>query len=288
MRKRALLLLLLAAACSSPRPRPPRGEPVLTVEGKVEHGPFRFGAGDLAALPRLAFPAAAPGVPGEARFEGVALAKLLTESMEPKKDADLAVVHGIRGLAVPVPLSAVRQLRPVLADTANGGALASWKASAAPLVLAWPNVQQPGIDTDPRMRSWWVEGITRIELANWNGTYGKALRVPPGSSDEARLGADPLAALCISCHRVRGAGGTRGPALEARRLPVGDEAFAAAMRDHLRQQTGNAAAPETSAATARQIAAFLRAASVAGTPRVEDEPPPPDTRMELPPDRRRR
>jgi len=59
MRKRVLLAAALVA-CAGPRPRAPRGEVVVTFEGNIEHGPYRFGEGDLPDLPRRGFKALSP------------------------------------------------------------------------------------------------------------------------------------------------------------------------------------------------------------------------------------
>ncbi len=280
MRNRVLVLAAVAA-CAGPRPRAPSGEVVFSVTGRVEHGPYRFGQGDLGRLHRRGFRAVTPVSGAEARFEGVAVGALLQDSMDLEKDADTAVFHGRGGYRAAVPLAAVRQLKPVLADRVNGAAVGAWRSDSAPLVLAWPNVEAPGIDSDPRMRWWWVSGVTKLELVSWIATYGRALRVPQGASDEARLGADVIATQCMECHRVRGVGGTGGRELTGaagRDL----ESFAASLRVHL-QKAGMASAPEVTPAAARQIAAFLRAVEVSGGKSEEEglpveTPPPPQPR----------
>ncbi|HEX9290367.1 MAG TPA: c-type cytochrome [Anaeromyxobacteraceae bacterium] len=279
MRTRVLFAAALVA-CSGARSRTPRGEPVLSFEGKVEHGPYGFGKDDLPRLPRRGFKAVAPMTGKSASFEGVAVAPILADVVEVRKDADTAIFHGRGGYAVPVPVSALRQIKPVLADKVDGIAVGEWREGAAPLQLAWPNVDQPGIESDPRARWWWVGGVTKVEMQSWVGTYGKALRVPPGASDDARLGADAISVSCIGCHRVRGVGGTRGPELKdgGARDP---QAFAAMLRDHLGRTSGMDV-PETSPAAARQIAAFLRALEIAGT-RPEEEIQPPEPPPPLPP-----
>jgi hypothetical protein len=243
---------------------------VLTFEGSVLHGPFRFGAADLPALPRRSFLAASPFGDQRARFEGVSLAGLLEEEMELAKDADIAVFHGRGGYTAPVPIVTLRQLKPVLADRIGDAPVRAWREGAAPLQLAWPNVEHPGIDTDPRMRWWWVEGVEKVSLQNWIGSYGKALRVPAGARDDARIGASVLASTCIVCHRVRGVGGTRGPELSDALVRSRPQPFATRMRDHQVKVSGVTSAPETSPVAAGQVAAFLRAVELAGT-RAEDE-----------------
>ncbi len=278
MRTRLLLATSLLA-CSTPRPFPTRGEPVVSFEGKVEAGPHRIGAEDLKALPRRAFAATAPAGGAPARFEGMAIASFLADKIELKRDADLAIFRGEGGRAAAVPLTAIRQLKPVLADTVDGAPISGWRKEASPLQLAWPVQEWPGIDSDPRLRWWWVGAVTKVELASWSATYGKALRVPPGASDAARLGADVLATSCMSCHRVRDMGGTKGPELT---VAVAGEpkSFATAMRDHLRTASGHASAPETPPAAAGQVLAFLRAVELAARP--EDEVKEPE-RPEAPP-----
>ncbi len=273
MRTRVCVLAVLLA-CAAPRPQPPSGAVVLVVEGKVENAPFRFGRDDLGHLPRRGFAATAPIAAGaRTRFEGIALAALLADRMEVKREADVAVVHGVGGVAAPVSLALVRQLRPVLADSVGGEDVARWRAGAAPLQLAWPNLEHPGLDTDPRVRWWWVGGVSRIVLEEWTSTYGRALRVPHGAGDAARLGAGVLATSCIGCHRVRGVGGTRGPpltggAIDARRV-------LALPRTHLRQVSGSAGAPDFTPDDAGQVAAFVSAVRVAGPDDDEFTPPPP-------------
>ena len=284
MRTRLGLFALLAA-CSAPRPQPPRGAVVLTVEGKVEFAPFRFGAEDLPHLPRGAFRAIAPG--GQSadakRFEGVALETVLTDKMELNHDADTAIVHGADGVEVPVPLAVVRQLRPVLADHANGTPFGPSAAGPVSLSLVWPNLDHPGIDTDPRMRWWWVGGVEKIVIQSWLATYGRALQVPAGAPASARLGADVVSAQCIGCHRIHGMGGTRGPELvRSGERPV-VRASRAGLRGHLRAVSGTPSAPEITAAVADQVIAFLDSLAEAGPFRDEVEPARPGLDEELPP-----
>jgi mono/diheme cytochrome c family protein len=281
MRKRVLLALALVA-CSAPRPRPPRGDPALTVEGRVENGPFVFGLEDLASLPRRAFSAAAPFPDGaaSARFEGVTFPALLNATLEVMRDGDTAVFHGEGGMLAVVPVPVLRQLEPVLADRVDGGAVRAWRPGARPLQLAWPNLDNPGVDSDPRMRWWWVTGVHTVALQSWRMTFGKALRVPPGAPDEARLGADLVSSQCVGCHRVRGTGGTRGPAL-TREPPLSRERLLGMLGGHLREQLEQG--PELTRAEAGAVAAFLEAVARAGG-RVDEElpglPPPDET---LPP-----
>jgi len=96
MRNRVLVLAAIAA-CAGPRPRPPRGEVVFSVTGRVQEGPYRFGRDDLPRLPRRAFRAVAPGSGSPARFEGVAVLALLQDAVELEVDADTVVFHGREG-----------------------------------------------------------------------------------------------------------------------------------------------------------------------------------------------
>ena len=255
-------------ACAGARPFPTHGEPVVTFEGRLERSPAVVGAEDLRALPRRTFEAAPPaGAP--ARFAGLALAPLLADSLSLTRDADTAVFHGEGGRVAAVPLSAVRRLKPVLADEVDGAAVAAWRREAAPLVLAWPAREAPGIESDPRYRWWWVGGVRRVELLSWRASYGKALRVPPGAPDAARLGADVLGASCLACHRLRGAGGTRGPELTAALVRGDLGPLASRLRGHLRQVSGAADAPELTPAQLGLAAAFLRAVELAAPPEEE-------------------
>jgi hypothetical protein len=270
MRTRLAIALALLA-CAGSRPRPAAGELVFQVSGRVEHGPHKFGKDDLPKLPRRSFEALPPQTGAKAKLEGVSLEELLTHEVEVMRDADVVLVHGRGGLAVTVPLAAIRQLRPVLADRIDGEPTSAWRADAGTLLLAWPNRDQPGIDTDPRMRWWWVPGVIKVELVNWVHTYGRALRVPPGASDEARLGAEVIQASCLNCHKLRGIGGTRGPELKDELVTKDPPGFAAHMRDHLAKVSGMASAPEVTPGQARTVSAFLRAVEIAGAGRSDDE-----------------
>src|SRR5919197_451224 len=268
---RNLLLLALAlVACAAPRtPKPATGQVVLSIAGGVERGPFTFGGEDLKHLPRRSFRALPPNGDPVAKFDGVAVAAVLADVVELKKGVDIAVFHGKDGYTAPVSIAAIRQLRPVLADTVDGSSVTAWRDSAAPLVLAWPNVDQPGIDTDPRMRWWWVQGVTQVEMQSWVASYGRALRVPAGASDDARLGADAFSVQCMTCHKLRNVGGTRGPDLTAAAARKDFQSLASSMREHL-QRVGPPGL-EPGPAALRQIAAFLREIDIAGSKADGDE-----------------
>lgn len=271
MRKRTLLAVLLCA-CAGPRPITPRGGVVLTVDGDVEGGPFPFGAEDVPGLPRRAFRALPPGAGRAARFEGVAVVPLLADHVSLDRGVDLAIFHGEGGVVAPVPFGALRQMRPVLADAVDGAPVGRWRSEAAPLQLAWPNLEQPGIDGDPRMRGWWLRGVRRIELRSWAATYARALRVPPGSGDDARRGSAQVLASCLGCHRLRGVGGTRGRDLRALVGSVGEEALLARLAAHAQALQGEGAGPAPGEGALRQAAAFLVAVGEAGGPADEELP----------------
>jgi hypothetical protein len=271
---RTLAVVALAAAavgCSSAAKRPPApaADPALTVQGRVEQGPFKFSAPDLAKLPRRSFTAVDPRTGQQTSFEGISVAKMLSDRMQLVKTADILVVRGGDRSAVVIPMSVVRSARPVLADKAGGAPLDG-------LRLAWPNLDAPGLDSDPRSRWWWVDGVKVLEVTEWERSYARALRLPPGASDEARLGADAFVASCIHCHKVRGTGGDRGPDLTDALKSADPKQFASTLRHH--QSTG--VGPPVSSlgeASLEQISTFLRAiAAVPGTPQPEEtEPEPP-------------
>ncbi|HTT72404.1 MAG TPA: hypothetical protein VMG32_14355 [Anaeromyxobacteraceae bacterium] len=254
MRKRALLAAALLA-CAGPRPRPPHGEVVLTVDGAVEEGPYRFGQDDLPNLPRRSFRARSPFTGAEERFEGLAVVPFLADHVSLDHGADLAVFHGQGGLVAAVSLAVLRQTKPVLAyrfaDREEG--------ATPPLELAWPNLDEPGIEGDPRMAGWWLKGVDRIEMRSWSASYGRALRVPFGAGEDARLGADALGTLCLGCHRLRGAGGTRGPELRDLDIAADREGFLARMREHAASLVRAHALAPTDLRTLGEIADFLSA-----------------------------
>ncbi len=281
MRKRLPLVALLLA-CAAPRPQPPRGAEVFRVDGDVENAPFVFGRDDLPLLERRSFESARPTATRKVeRFEGAAVDAVLGEhTMAVRREADTAVVHGEGGVRVPVPLPLLRQLHPVLADHVDGEPTRSTGAGPS-LLLAWPDRDHPGIETDPRLRWWWVSGVQRIELRSWIATYGRALRVPAGAPDAARHGADIIAAQCIGCHAVRGTGGARGPSLTDREGPLDRlRDHAPQLADHLRVVGRSTAAPTLTSSMAADVATFLAAVQVAGPP----QPEPADDQSEVPGD----
>jgi hypothetical protein len=274
MRNLLLAALALAGlACGGRQGHTAKGDAVLAFTGRVEHGPYTFGGDDLKHMPRRNFRALSPGASAPAKFEGVQVAQLISDVLDLKRGVDTAVFHGKNGYAVPVSMIVLKQLRPILADSVDAAPVSAWRDDAVPLVLAWPNVDQPGIDTDPRMRWWWVTGVTKVEMVSWTASYGRALRVPTGASDDARLGADAFSVQCMGCHKLRGVGGTRGPDITESASKKDLGALTSVMRDHL-QRVGPAW-NEPSPLAVRQIAAFLHEIDVAGG-RADEEPPPPE------------
>jgi mono/diheme cytochrome c family protein len=230
MRKQTCILAVLVAACSSgaggPRlPKTPKGEQVLVVEGKIRGGPYALGDADLAALPQGAVRGQDPRTGREAVWEGTALAALVSGKKRLAKGADTAIVRTSERIAVPIPLTVIRQRKPVLAERADGERIPA-------RVLAWPNLEQAGLPTDPRQPFWWVRDVVAIEVVDWQATLGRALATPQGAPDGARLGADHFGARCIGCHALRGTGGGKGPDLTkvATRLDAG--AFRAFIGSH--------------------------------------------------------
>ncbi len=271
------------------------------MRGEVEHGPFLFGTGDLKGLPRRSFQARHPGTGRTALFEGVSLADLLATRVALKDKADTVVLHSRDGRAVPVPLVLVRQWTPILADRADGRPLVEWALEAGarttPFVLAWPNVDNPGLATDPRAPAFWTGAVDAVDLAIWRTTWGRALRVPTGASDAARLGADDFLYRCMTCHRLRGVGGEHGPDVTRAVGDAAPEAFAARIRPHL-VRTWPAPAPgaeEGEGERLVRIARFLAAVQTstpakaeagAGPAEPEEEAEPHEPGAERPPRRR--
>ena len=271
MRKQRVVLLVAVAACSSTSrlPRAPHGEPVLEVKGHVKGGPFRLGEADLAGLPRRTVRGEDPLTGQAGAWEGTALAPLVSGRVKLTRGADTVVVHTAGGQAIAIPLTIVRQLRPVLADRADGAALQE-------RVLAWPNLEQRGIQSDPRAPRWWARDVRALELVNgW--TYGRSLAAPDGAPQTARLGADLFSARCAACHQIRKAGGASGPELTRVADRMQEQAFAAMLTRHPGWAGRQAELPGPDAAT--EVWDYLRAvAADAANPR--DELPEKDPAME--------
>ncbi|HZZ84528.1 MAG TPA: hypothetical protein VFE30_08320 [Anaeromyxobacteraceae bacterium] len=259
-----ILAAACALACGAPRPRPPSGPAALTVKGRVENGPFVFGREDLARLPRRAFRAQDPRAGRAVAFEGISLAPLLADEMALGRGVDTAAIRGADGYLAAVPLSAIRQLRPVLADRADGQPLRA-------LRLVWPNLDWPGLETDPRTRFWWVEGVVDVDVLVWERSFGRALRLPAGASDAARLGADGFVTWCFSCHRLRGVGGERGAELTKAARALGAGRTEERARRHGGAEAARLGSPPPPEGVPAQIAAFLAAVEAAGPLPAQDE-----------------
>lgn len=277
MRKRSVGLIFLAVACSgSPKlPRSPDGAAVLEVRGAVKHGPYALGRGDLERLPRGAVRGVDPAGGDAALFEGPSVAAVVSERVEVTPGADTVIVRTGDHAAVPVPLTMIRQLKPVLAERKDGVHL-------TPRVLAWPNAEQRAINTDPRARSWWARDVLAFEIVDWQRTYGPALAAPVGASDDARRGSAHFAERCVSCHKVRGAGGARGPDLTTVAARMRAEPFSELLTGHPGME--ERAAEEPAAQRTIEVWTFLRAvATVSRGERPGEElaadrsPPEPET-----------
>lgn len=252
MKKLASALALVVLACSGgPRlsSAPPRGEALVEVKGAVKGGPFRLGREELAALPQGKVEGTDPVTGRAATWEGTDLAQI-ARRLELKKGADTLVVRTADQRAVPIPLTVIRQLKPVLASRADGAPLPE-------LVLAWPTGAQPGLRTDPRARLWWAARVRGIEVVNGYTTYGVALAVPEGSPDGARPGADIFAARCIACHRVRQTGGEAAPELSKVADRIRPDAFFQLLARH--PGWADPGDEVQTAHSASQVWSFLRA-----------------------------
>jgi mono/diheme cytochrome c family protein len=263
----ALIAALAAVSCGGPPrlPAAPRGEKVLELRGTIEGAPIALGAEDLAGLPRATVRGRDPVSGEEAAWEGLSLAALV-ERVRPKKRAvpDTMVVRTTDGAAVPVPLTLVRQLKPVLTDRTDGATVQR--------ILAWPNLEHHGLSADPRAAGWWARGVVVLELVPWTRAYAPALAAPIGSSAAARVGAGLYASRCVACHTLRGAGGTVGPELTAVATRLDVARFTAAMETHEFARRGLAApAP----ADREQLWAFLLAVT-----RAPPDPSPRDDRRD--------
>lgn len=263
MRKQSVALLAVLAACSSaPRlPRTPQGESVLEVRGNVKGGPYRLGRVDLDGLPRRAVRGEDPVTGRAASWEGTVLAPLVSGRVKLTRGADTVVVRTGDGEAIAIPLTVVRQARPVLADRADG-------QSISERILAWPNLEQRGLQSDPRAPRWWARDVRSLELVN-GYLYARSLAVPEGASQGARLGADVFATRCSACHRLRKAGGEKGPDLTRVADRMKAQSFEVLLARHPGWAAGRAAELPGPDAV-EQVWDFLRAvASDAANPREE-------------------
>ncbi|MBI5066671.1 MAG: hypothetical protein HZB56_00410 [Deltaproteobacteria bacterium] len=283
MRTFGVLLLAALASCSAwSKLRPPAASDLLRIEGHVDRGPFGLSAADLAKLERRTLRGVDPRGGREAAYAGASLPPFFNEGLPLLRGADTAFFHGRGGYVAAVPLNAIRQSQPVLADQMDGKPLAEASPESGPLLLAWPDAEAPGLGTDSRQRWYWVRGVERIELGPWQETVGRATRVPLGASGEARLGADVFARQCFQCHRLRGRGGVVGPELTRLGVEKPDLDVVALLASHLAPRSGIPGAPELAPAAAQQVAAFLKVVARAGADRPEDEVRPPAPRQPSP------
>jgi mono/diheme cytochrome c family protein len=255
MRKFGLLALSVASACSSaPRlPSSPQGAPVVEVRGELKAGPYSLGQADLEQLPRLTVRGVDPQTARSAIWEGTSVAALVSERVRLRKGADTVIIRTADRSATPIPLTVIRQLKPVLADRADGTRLAT-------KVLAWPTEHQQGLATDPRAATWWARDVVAFELVEWQRMFAPALATPIGAVDAARRGAGIYAESCISCHRLRGVGGERGPDLTSVAARIRPGAFASLLPSHPGWHERPAADPGSEAAS--ELWSFLRSVAV--------------------------
>lgn len=252
----------LVAGCGGARlPTKPGPEDLLIIEGQVKDGPYHLGRADLEGLVRAGFQARPPGAEAPSRFDGISLQRLLAFYIQPQAGADTLVFVTKDGLAVPVGVGLIRQYGPILADRLDGAAVAPR--------LAWPNLDQRGLDADPRAGLWWAGPVVRIEVVDWDKTWGRVIRAPAGSPDEARLGASQYLVRCAGCHRHHGVGGQRGPGLDGAVARLGAAGFAAAVLRHPGWPSRVGAELWSAEAVAGQVAAFLAASDQAGVPPPE-------------------
>jgi len=262
-----LLPIALACARTTRLPHTTEGEPALEVSGLLRGGPFRLGEADLASLPQRAVRGVDPDG-RDARWEGVDLAATISERVALTGGADTLVVRTADRRAVAVPLSVIRELGPVLALRADREALAE-------RVLAWPNVEQHGISSDPRAALWWARGVVAIEFVDAWRSFGPALHVPEGAPAGALAGAGIFAERCLGCHRVRGAGGEAGPDLT--RAPPSLDRLRALLPGHPGWTAG---AEADGGRGTEELTAFLRAASLVPAPEGSAGRPTPGGRDE--------
>ncbi len=267
MRKSCIVLgLLLACANRGYLPSTAQGEKVLEVRGALKYGPYALGRADLARLPRRTVRGVDPVTGRTASWEGVSVSALVVERVElAKGGADTAIVRTADRAAIPIPLTVIRQWRPVLADRADGEPLAT-------PVLAWPTLEQRGIETDPRSEGWWARGVVAFELVDWQRAFAPSLAAPDGSPDAARRGSSFYADRCLRCHRVRSAGGERGPDLTTVTARLGLERFSSLLERHpgWKGPVGEPAGADA----ADELWSFLRV--VAASPAVVPPPKPPE------------
>lgn len=255
MRKLCLIVVLLVSCSGGARlPKAAQGTPLVAVRGAVKEGPFALGRADLEKLPRRAVHGIDPVSLREAVWEGTSVAEIVSRRVELRKGADVVIVRTADGSAISIPITVILQLKPVLADRADGTRLPS-------MVLAWPTREQRGLETDPRAGQWWARDVVAFEIADWQRTYAPALATPDGAADGARRGSGWYGERCISCHRMRGVGGERGPDLTAVAARLHPAPFAALLQKHPGWNGTGGDPPGEEAAS--DLLAFLRAVAAA-------------------------
>ena len=269
----ATTLLLLALGCStgSRLPHGPSGPEVLQVRGALKGAPFRLGEADLATLRQGKVRGIDPATGREATYQGVDLGALL-DRLDLTGGADTLVLRTADHQAVPVPLSVVRELHPVLADRAEGEPLGARR-------VAWPNVAQHGLGSDPRASLWWAQKVVALEYVSWVRTFGRALALPEGAPAGALAGAGTYGDRCLACHRVREAGGMNGPELARGGASPSADRLTAILPGHPGWSSPGAAPPRPQAVS--ELAAFLW--TVARTPAEDAIEPVPDPPAPRPP-----
>lgn len=257
MRMLGLLAGCLAACSGGARlPKSSQGAPLIEVRGAVKDGPFSLGRADLERLPRRSVHGVDAASGREAVWEGTSVADLVSGRVELRKGADVAVVRTSDRTAIPIPLTVIRQLKPVIADRADGARLPS-------TVLAWPTLEQRGLESDPRAGLWWARDVVAFEIVDWQRTFGAALATPDGAPDAARRGSGWYGERCISCHRMRGVGGDRGPELTTVAARLRQAPFGALLEKHPGwKHTGGDPPDEQGAA---ELWSFLRAVATSTT-----------------------
>jgi hypothetical protein len=269
-----LLLVTVAWGCSTGTrlPHTTHGQEVLEIRGSIKGAPFRLGEADVEALDSGKVRGLDPVTGREATYEGMDLSALL-DRLDLTGDADTVIVRTDDRQAVPVPLSLVRELRPVLAARADGAPLPA-------RLVAWPNIAHHGLTTDPRAALWWARKVVALEYVSWATAIGRALRIPEGAPAGALVGAAIFGSRCLACHRIREAGGADGPELtQAGRAPTA-EALAAKLPGHPGWTSQGTAPPRPEAIS--QLATFLWTVARAPDDKEEDEPEP-EPRPEVPP-----
>jgi cytochrome c len=255
MRKLGLFLVSLAACSSGPRlPKTAQGTPALTVGGAVKGGPFALGRADLDKLPRRSVRGVDPASGREAVWEGTAADEIVGRRVEAMRGADVVLVRTADRAAIAIPLTVLVQSKPVLADRADGARIAA-------NVLAWPTLEQRGLETDPRATLWWARDVVAFDLVDSQKTFGPALATPDGAADGARRGSALFGERCIACHRMRGVGGQRGPELTTVAARMRQAPFTALLDKHPGwKDTGGDPPGEQGAA---ELWSFLHAVAVA-------------------------